>query len=1367
MKTLNLLYKNNNSLINEIHDSDFGTGAGCVARIHIASSNKEEALSIAKEVKAALPKCDVMGLAVNAVIYMGKIYENEVLISINQFSNTEIISQVIFSEKDEHDEHMEVVKQITSLMEEEANYCAFMFFGGEKNNPSKVVESLRKNYPETTLIGGRAGFTDENNLVHSYIFNHENIYEKGLIISLIRKDYVLAYGSTVLGHAPLSEKFTVTQLDDSAVTIEKINNKDAMEFIIEQVNGIGLPDQVEIDDSLVTDLLLRFPIILEGQDEVSRYIRFNEDGAKVELYDVSIKVGQKFRFGFSSVHKVEKEWQEICDDLQTISAETIFCYASNFRFRKTKGLIEWELDIFNKTDISGAICIGTVGIKSGKSHFLNGNFSVFTLAEKESYLDINLQAFDSIDKVSTSLNDFYNYSFGQYSSTEESITPEVIKEALKKREVVNEVFSIEGYLSPKTMSEFLKQQSIERMSKICLISIKNYVEKNAIEIGYNRQLYVNLLSSVIEFISKEFSHLGFDLYNYDESSFFIVANKATKDSDFIELTQNLFSYLSGKNYSSELSNKCDFAVTISGEKVYELYEKISELDFKTSDSKYIISDSSVKDTDVLQNEFELVGSIKEIIKNKRVIPYFQGIYDNKVGKFYAYEALMRLQTSNGTMLFPGDFMEISKKYNLYLKLSSIMIANVLDIFKDRNEIITLNVSSLDICEVSFLNMIEEKLRNAKHPENFIFELVETEQYSHQREIKEFIRRIKKYGCKIAIDDFGSGYSNFIEIGNLDIDYIKINGSLTELLGTDTRYDQILDSIMYLSKKMEVELVAEMVETASMQKSIVAKGIRYSQGYFFSKPMSLEKLILVSNENKKTRNIEKDISKEKESSIFKIGENSKKQIKNIRLGGIFTILISIILISVFTVFIQGFTKDLSDEFLLELADNTSLKIKSELESSENSLLISKAAVSQCSENPSDMNAMLESLNENSGFDGIYISYDGRTLMDYNGTILNINVEDAQVNSTSDDGVETLSPILNEDTNKEMLLMRVPIDGDVGELYGLYDMEEYRKVLDIQSFGGDAFYHLCEIDGTPIVISGDENNLFKNGDMYDFIATLDIVNGYTTESIKKRIEDGGTVLLDYSIDGNNRTCVMIPIPGTNWCVVSIILNEAVVSTATTISLAMTIFTLTIVLVLFIYFFFTFKALAKNQRHLKDSLEASYFLANSLQDSVETDTLTRTYSRGTAIEKISIAIENAKEKKQLHGIIIFDVDDFKLINDSYGHGIGDLYLQEVVKAAKSCLRAGDIIGRLGGDEFIILLNNISAKDNVIKVLNRILENVREIKVKGTANLDASISAGVAVAPEHGETYEELVGIADKALYKAKEAGKNNYIVWDPTEE
>ncbi len=187
-------------------------------------------------------------------------------------------------------------------------------------------------------------------------------------------------------------------------------------------------------------------------------------------------------------------------------------------------------------------------------------------------------------------------------------------------------------------------------------------------------------------------------------------------------------------------------------------------------------------------------------------------------------------------------------------------------------------------------------------------------------------------------------------------------------------------------------------------------------------------------------------------------------------------------------------------------------------------------------------------------------------------------------------------------------------------------------------------------------------------------------------------------------------------------------------------------------------------RNERILKKALESSFYLTNSLQSTIETDTLTNTYSRSAAQEKISeVLLRCEKDKNNVHVIMIADADNFKQINDTYGHQIGDQYLLEFVSALKSSLRTGDILGRLGGDEFVIMLNNITSKENAKTVIERIIINVNAISIKDVDLSNVGISIGAVMVPDYSTDYMQLNNMADKALYKAKHAGKSTYAFYE----
>lgn len=147
---------------------------------------------------------------------------------------------------------------------------------------------------------------------------------------------------------------------------------------------------------------------------------------------------------------------------------------------------------------------------------------------------------------------------------------------------------------------------------------------------------------------------------------------------------------------------------------------------------------------------------------------------------------------------------------------------------------------------------------------------------------------------------------------------------------------------------------------------------------------------------------------------------------------------------------------------------------------------------------------------------------------------------------------------------------------------------------------------------------------------------------------------------------------------------------------------------------------------------------------------------------IEHVNAYFMN-KEMYQIGAFVIIDVDNFKYVNDTYGHMIGDKVLKDLSSIFKRNIRKDDIIGRIGGDEFSFVLRDMKDKDCLGKKLQRILEQVNLIKVDG---LDEEISVSIGgVITDQNVEYEALLKVADKALYDAKAKGKNTYAIIDKT--
>jgi two-component system cell cycle response regulator len=162
---------------------------------------------------------------------------------------------------------------------------------------------------------------------------------------------------------------------------------------------------------------------------------------------------------------------------------------------------------------------------------------------------------------------------------------------------------------------------------------------------------------------------------------------------------------------------------------------------------------------------------------------------------------------------------------------------------------------------------------------------------------------------------------------------------------------------------------------------------------------------------------------------------------------------------------------------------------------------------------------------------------------------------------------------------------------------------------------------------------------------------------------------------------------------------------------------------------------------------------------------DPLTGLANRRLLADRMSMALAHARRSKGVMAMICLDLDGFKQINDTLGHGAGDVLLKMVAGRLVATMREEDTVARLGGDEFIIVCH-ISAPDNAASVALKLIEAVSQPYGIDGQTVSVTTSAGVVIYPVHGEDGETLMKSADLALYNAKRAGKNAYRISERTD-
>jgi len=155
---------------------------------------------------------------------------------------------------------------------------------------------------------------------------------------------------------------------------------------------------------------------------------------------------------------------------------------------------------------------------------------------------------------------------------------------------------------------------------------------------------------------------------------------------------------------------------------------------------------------------------------------------------------------------------------------------------------------------------------------------------------------------------------------------------------------------------------------------------------------------------------------------------------------------------------------------------------------------------------------------------------------------------------------------------------------------------------------------------------------------------------------------------------------------------------------------------------------------------------------------DPLTGVYNKKFFYEMAQKEFEYFKRYGRKFSLVFIDIDDFKKINDRYGHLSGDMVLQEIAKILQKSVRKNDMVFRFGGEEFIVLLHGATS-EKALSIAERIRREVanEEIKIYGDSKIPVTISCGVAIVNESIKDVQELVERADIAMYKAKQSGKN----------
>ena len=335
-----------------------------------------------------------------------------------------------------------------------------------------------------------------------------------------------------------------------------------------------------------------------------------------------------------------------------------------------------------------------------------------------------------------------------------------------------------------------------------------------------------------------------ELYHIGGDEFALLSSTVRVKEEFIEGIRNLQKSLNTKQFSyGDEVYILMASVGIASSSVNQLAcADIALKEAKKHHTGLAIYNSSMEMEKSYEDNLQCSKKLVQAMELDKIVPYYQPIVSLKEeGLAIRHEGLVRMIEEDGTVTPPYQFLDIAKRLRLYPKVTRTMFYKILETIQDEKVAVSLNLSVDDMNNDEIVKLIIAALGSFEYNELVTFEILETEAMESYADVQLFIDSVRSYGAKVAIDDFGSGYSNFAHVLNMNVDYIKIDSSLISNVDTDKNSRLMVETIVKLAEQLGIETVAEFVSTEAIYNTVKELGVDWAQGYWLGKPVSLEEM----------------------------------------------------------------------------------------------------------------------------------------------------------------------------------------------------------------------------------------------------------------------------------------------------------------------------------------------------------------------------------------------------------------------------------------------------------------------------------------------------------------------------------------------
>lgn len=741
----------------------------------------------------------------------------------------------------------------------------------------------------------------------------------------------------------------------------------------------------------------------------------------------------------------------------------------------------------------------------------------------------------------------------------------------------------------------------------------------------------------------------------------------------------------------------------------------------------------------MEDETKTLLEVRQALKNREFVLHWQPQCSTRTSRIVGLEALVRWNHPERGLVMPGAFIPILERTGFIANLDRYVWEEAcrhIRSWLDRGGTplpVSVNISRADLYAIDVVDTIES-LVNLYGIERGLLELEITESaYAEDERMTQAVNELKELGFTILMDDFGSGYSSLNMLKDITVDVIKIDMNFLNRQHNIQRGEGILETIVSMARLMDLRIIAEGAETADQVEFLKSIGCDYAQGYYFYRPMSTESLeeLIQDQDVVDYRGVLSPMVDTIDVDALVHEDAMSRTIVDNLIGGM----------AVYAVY--------DDRYELMQVNNEYYHVTgcNPVDLKERQTCIWQQT------HPEDRDAML------SLFDAAEqhpISGAEGTIRRYrlNGELMWLKLrvfflsrqEDrrlfyAAVEDVTEQRQRELSIIgsVNSDARLFELLNAQSahhwcFNVTRGSFLNAFDRELLGAKLDMR-FVDWLDYDLRATIGAGVRPAGGYEAVAEFLNLDDMLARF--AQGFSSRVMEyRRLSDPAERPDAPSSDAcppqNTAGAREGAAPQERWAELRYHLMRFDESDD-------------------VYaYLYVIDIDERKRRELR------------LADQAQRDSLTGLLNRQTASARIPDAFAATINDGKTGAFVIVDLDDFKNVNDGYGHLMGDRVLSGIGQHLKAAFRKQDLICRWGGDEFIVYCNDIGY-DDIERRVRGLCTETWETEAGPGATVALTVSAGVAMVPEHGTRFTTVYERADAALYQAKSEGKAQFRLYE----